>query len=109
MIKQVACGRRTGYFLLGNGKLYSFGEGKEIHIMTDLGTLGQIGNGNTEYKVKNLTSVLGFDSKIKFITSGRSHTLAIDDYNECFTWGCGKYGKLGHQDQVDLLKPKHVT
>eukprot|EP00347_Sterkiella_histriomuscorum_P022145 403331523 len=98
LVRQVACGRRTGYLLFGNGDLYSFGEG----------TQGQIGNGNSEYKVKKLEKVIGFDCKVKQITSGRSHTLAIDEYNECYTWGCGKYGKLGHQDQVDQLKPKHI-
>ena len=29
LVKQIACGRRTGYLLLGNGELYSFGEGTQ--------------------------------------------------------------------------------
>ena len=29
LIKQAVCGRRTGYLVLGNGELYSFGEGTQ--------------------------------------------------------------------------------
>ncbi|CDW71707.1 regulator of chromosome condensation [Stylonychia lemnae] len=82
---------------------------QEYLIKQQSGTQGQIGNGNTVYKVKSLEKVIGFDNKIKFITSGRSHSIAIDEMNECYSWGCGKYGKLGHQDQVDQLKPKRIN
>lgn len=46
--------------------------------------------------------------KIRSITSGRSHSLLIDDDLDCYTWGSGAFGKLGHQDMVDMLQPKLV-
>jgi len=52
--------------------------------------------------------VTEIQTKVKFIASNRSHTVIIDENNECYSWGCGKYGKLGHRDVIDLMKPRHV-
>ena len=40
--------------------------------------------------------------------SGRAHTILLDEAQECYSWGSGTFGKLGHQDLIDLLQPKHV-
>ncbi len=56
-----------------------------------------------EYKKKTLERVVGLQNKAKFITSGRSHTILIDEDLECYTWGSAVFGKLGHQDLVDQL------
>ncbi len=59
--------------------------------------------------MKTLTKVIDIPGKVKFVTSSRSHTLAIDDKHECYSWGCGNYGKLAHRDTADLNKPKHIA
>jgi len=59
--------------------------------------------------MKNLTKVLDIEEKVKFVTASRSHTIAIDEKGECYSWGCGSYGKLGHRDTADLNKPKQIT
>jgi alpha-tubulin suppressor-like RCC1 family protein len=43
------------------------------------------------------------------ISAGHSHSLAVTNQGEVYTWGCGKYGRLGHGSHVDEYKPKIVA
>lgn len=42
------------------------------------------------------------------IACGSSHSAAITSKGELFTWGKGRYGRLGHGNVDDCLKPKLV-
>lgn len=42
------------------------------------------------------------------IACGSSHSAAITSKGELFTWGKGRYGRLGHGNGDDCLKPKLV-
>lgn len=39
---------------------------------------------------------------------GGAHSAAISSTGQLFTWGKGRYGRLGHGDSEDQLKPKLV-
>lgn len=43
------------------------------------------------------------------IACGGAHSAAISSYGHLYTWGKGRYGRLGHGDSEDQLKPKRVT
>ena len=42
------------------------------------------------------------------VSCGGAHSAAITGSGELYTWGKGRYGRLGHGDSEDQLKPKLV-
>lgn len=43
------------------------------------------------------------------IACGGAHSAAITSSGHLYTWGKGRYGRLGHGDSEDQLKPKRVS
>jgi alpha-tubulin suppressor-like RCC1 family protein len=43
------------------------------------------------------------------IACGDRHSVAVTTAGEVFTWGFGGYGRLGHSDQSDKLRPALVA
>lgn len=43
------------------------------------------------------------------IAAGGAHSACIAASGELYTWGKGRYGRLGHGDSEDQLKPKLVS
>ena len=43
------------------------------------------------------------------IAAGGAHSACITSTGELFTWGKGRYGRLGHGDSEDQPKPKLVS
>lgn len=76
-----------------------------------MGTSGEIGHGEIAYKCKQLTKA-ETSQRFKMVAASGSHCAAITEDFECYTWGSGSSGKLGHSlaDRVlaDRLIPKHV-
>ena len=122
-VKTVACGSEFTMFVDENGCLYSCG-------LPEFGQLGNGADGKTigakkqyvfdyvhyperrpDFLVKGDTAKeTGFvgDVKIKNIACGVNHTIAFDTQNRVFTWGCGSYGRLGHNVTADEYKPRMV-
>ena len=43
------------------------------------------------------------------IAAGESHSMCLTvERGQCYTWGVGDYGKLGHGDEEDQRTPKRV-
>lgn len=42
------------------------------------------------------------------MAAGGAHSACITASGELFTWGKGRYGRLGHGDSDDQSKPKMV-
>lgn len=42
------------------------------------------------------------------VAAGGAHSACITATGELYTWGKGRYGRLGHGDSEDQLKPKPV-
>ncbi|GAW81470.1 guanidine nucleotide exchange factor [Plasmodium gonderi] len=81
------------------GDMYSWGYGGN----------GRLGLGNIRsYNKPQLIRRLQNRKRIIYVCSGKSHSGCIDaDYN-VYTWGNGKFFKLGHGDDNDVLVPKFV-
>ena len=43
------------------------------------------------------------------ISAGGAHSACIMASGELFTWGKGRYGRLGHGDSEDQPRPKLVS
>lgn len=46
--------------------------------------------------------------RVRDIACGSSHSAAITNSGELYTWGLAEYGRLGHGDTCTQLKPKRV-
>ena len=42
------------------------------------------------------------------ISAGGAHSACITGNGELYTWGKGRYGRLGHGDSEDQTRPKLV-
>ena len=47
-------------------------------------------------------------NKIKMITCGNEHSMALNESNEIFTWGRGKGGVLGYSEEGIVSKPRKI-
>nr|XP_047123873.1 E3 ubiquitin-protein ligase HERC2 isoform X1 [Hydra vulgaris]XP_047123877.1 E3 ubiquitin-protein ligase HERC2 isoform X2 [Hydra vulgaris] len=94
----VHSGGRHCLALSSDGEVFSWGEGED----------GKLGHGNrqTSSQPKRIEFFCG--KIITNICAGGSHSAAIGLNGELYTWGKGRYGRLGHGDSDDQLKPKQV-
>ncbi|VEN50261.1 unnamed protein product [Callosobruchus maculatus] len=99
-IKKVAVnsGGKHCLALSADSDVYSWGEGDD----------GKLGHGNRQsYETPKLIEALqGYE--IVDIACGGAHSAAITASGHLYTWGKGRYGRLGHGDSEDQLKPKLV-
>ncbi len=80
------------------GDVFSWGEG-------DDGKLGH-DNKHSVDRPRVVEALRGKD--IVDISCGGAHSAAITSTGELYTWGKGRYGRLGHGDSDDHCKPKLV-
>ncbi|XP_015606913.1 E3 ubiquitin-protein ligase HERC2 isoform X2 [Cephus cinctus] len=100
-IKKIAVnsGGKHSLALSSEGHVYSWGEGDD----------GKLGHGNRVSfdRPKLIEALLGME--IVDIACGGLHSAAITSAGCLYTWGKGRYGRLGHGDSDDQLKPKLVV
>ncbi|XP_074492829.1 E3 ubiquitin-protein ligase HERC2 isoform X1 [Sebastes fasciatus] len=84
--------------LSSEGEVYSWGEAED----------GKLGHGNRSPcdRPRVIESLRGVE--VVDIAAGGAHSACITASGELFTWGKGRYGRLGHGDSEDQLKPKLV-
>uniref|UniRef100_A0A3B3D0M2 E3 ubiquitin-protein ligase HERC2 n=1 Tax=Oryzias melastigma TaxID=30732 RepID=A0A3B3D0M2_ORYME len=98
-IKKVAVnsGGKHCLALSSEGEVYSWGEAED----------GKLGHGNRPCdRPRVIESLRGVE--VVDIAAGGAHSACITASGELFTWGKGRYGRLGHGDSEDQLKPKLV-
>ncbi|RXG68740.1 E3 ubiquitin-protein ligase HERC2 [Armadillidium vulgare] len=84
--------------LSADGDVYSWGEGDD----------GKLGHGNkSSYDRPRLIEALQGKDVVD-IACGGAHSAAITSGGELYTWGKGRYGRLGHGGSEDQLRPKLV-
>ncbi|XP_041440166.1 E3 ubiquitin-protein ligase HERC2 isoform X2 [Xenopus laevis] len=84
--------------LSSEGEVYSWGEAED----------GKLGHGNRSPcdRPRVIESLRG--TEVVDIAAGGAHSACITAAGELYTWGKGRYGRLGHGDSEDQLKPKLV-
>lgn len=84
--------------LSSDGKVYSWGEGDD----------GKLGHGNKNgYEHPQIIEALQ-GKEITDISCGGAHSAAVTVNGEVYTWGRGRYGRLGHGDSDEQIRPKLV-
>lgn len=99
-IKKVAVnsGGKHCLALTSEGEVYSWGEGED----------GKLGHGNRHNceRPKLIESLSGVG--VVDIACGSAHSACITSAGHVMTWGKGRYGRLGHGDSEDQLRPRIV-
>uniref|UniRef100_A0A8C3FTS2 E3 ubiquitin-protein ligase HERC2 n=1 Tax=Chrysemys picta bellii TaxID=8478 RepID=A0A8C3FTS2_CHRPI len=99
-IKKVAVnsGGKHCLALSSEGEVYSWGEAED----------GKLGHGNRSPcdRPRVIESLRGIE--VVDIAAGGAHSACISAAGDLYTWGKGRYGRLGHGDSEDQLKPKLV-
>jgi len=97
----VSCGYYHTLVLTDVGCVFSCGWG--LH--------GQLGHGDTaDTLVLTFVGAGGFrGAQIVMVTAGRAHSVALGAEGRVWTWGYGRFGQLGHNDQENRLVPTLVA
>ncbi|EME30000.1 Probable E3 ubiquitin-protein ligase HERC1 [Galdieria sulphuraria] len=99
-IQQVACGGGHTLVLLEDGCLHSFGYNQ----------YGQLGNGTkVDSPLDASRDISSLSNKLIAVACGRYHSAALDVNGTVFTWGGGKNGRLGHNDEQTRTIPCRIT
>jgi len=114
----------------GVGKVADAGVGRDFSVaVTEEGEVytwgcpeyGQLGNG-TNGEVLERAGKVTFNNvlapakmsfgreppKVMQLAVGQHHTIAMDAEGKVWTWGFGGYGRCGHRDNVDCMRPRAV-
>ncbi|XP_066141939.1 E3 ubiquitin-protein ligase HERC2 isoform X1 [Euwallacea fornicatus] len=99
-VKKVAVnsGGKHCLALSADNEVYSWGEGED----------GKLGHGNRQSCEKPKLIEALQDMEVVDIACGGAHSAVITACGHLYTWGKGRYGRLGHGDSEDQLKPKLV-
>ena len=83
------------------GLLFTYGDGRH----------GQLGHGDRNARdVPVEVGAARFrGARIVFAAAGCAHSGVATSEGRVWTWGDGKYGKLGHNDEQDQLVPMEVA
>ena len=89
-------------------------EGSEGHVWRcGCGCYGQLGHGDTVKKlVLTLVVAEGFrgrGAQIVMVAASGDHSVALGTEGRVWTWGWGKVGQLGHNNQENKLVPTQLA
>ena len=98
-VSQIACGSRHTAIITSAGAIYSWGDKEN----------GVAGHGDTEghqYNPKLLEKLAG--KRIVQLSACGFHTACLTENGELYSWGEGKFGRLGHNNERNHHSPKLV-
>mmetsp|Transcript_29055 Transcript_29055/g.41088 ORF Transcript_29055/g.41088 Transcript_29055/m.41088 type:complete len:593 (-) Transcript_29055:1722-3500(-) len=99
VVSQIACGSRHTAVITSTGALYTWGDKEN----------GVAGHGDVEghqYTPKLLDRLCG--KRIVQLSACGFHTGCLTDTGELYTWGEGKFGRLGHGAERNCHSPRLV-
>jgi alpha-tubulin suppressor-like RCC1 family protein len=97
-ITVIKCGAHHSLALTQSGGVYVWGSNYR----------GQIGCGD-DFDKPMPTKVKAFDEvKIKMISCGYTHSMALTENGYVYSWGYNEFGQLGIGNTINSNRPKHI-
>ena len=99
VVTQIACGSRHTAVVTSTGECWTWGDKEN----------GVAGHGDAEghqYTPKLVEKLAG--KRVVQLSACGFHTGCLTDSNECYTWGEGKFGRLGHGCERNCNQPRLV-
>jgi alpha-tubulin suppressor-like RCC1 family protein len=104
-IEQVSCGDDFTLCLSSNGEVYTFG----TNYTGCLGLGDNVEESDQSVYVPVKIPFFEMNSlKVVKISCGESHSIALTESNQVFTWGNGECGRLGHDDENERCEPTEI-
>jgi len=107
-VKMVACGSYHSLCLSDNGKVYAWGRvaNGRLGISLDHSKV----NTTPHLKMKPEEVIINKRKfyQVSHICAGTSHSVALLNSGEVYTWGVGMHGRLGHGDNSDQYTPSLI-
>jgi regulator of chromosome condensation len=95
---QVFAGGYSVFIIDNENVLYGYG----------LNNYGQIGL--TDQWITSPMSIEALSGvRIISVACALHHTLCVDEHGVCYSWGRGRFGRLGHGNELDLKVPTAIT
>ena len=99
LVRMTSSRRADANDLIKPPQMYSWGKGGN----------GQLGHGNRDtlyepYPINTMRSL----EPVRSISAGYMHSAVITDAGELWTWGRGRHGQLGYENDSDQLYPRLV-
>jgi alpha-tubulin suppressor-like RCC1 family protein len=100
VIRQVSCGEdHTAFVVEPSGQVYSMGSNQD----------GKLGVGQAAMRSSNVPCLVENLQGIVKVACGSSHTLAISESGQAYSWGLGFSGALGTGESSIQDKPRMIT
>lgn len=98
-VVEIALGLQFCVFVVSSGLVYSFGQSNDE---------GQQGHGDRQPRSSPeiITALRETGEKVESASCGFKHVVCRTHLGKVFTWGCGKYGQLGHSTTASQLSPR---
>jgi alpha-tubulin suppressor-like RCC1 family protein len=99
-VLMVACGGKHTTVATEGGGVYTFGEGGN----------GRLGHGDEKKQLapRRVPAAAFNGERVVMVATGGAHTVALSEAGHVFTWGYGRYGRLGHGDEETQRAPRQV-
>jgi hypothetical protein len=97
-ITVIKCGANYSLALTQSGEVYAWGSNYS----------GQIGCGDNDIKSMPRKLKALNDIKIKMISCGYNHSMALTENGCVYSWGCNEYGQLGIANTINSNTPKQI-
>jgi alpha-tubulin suppressor-like RCC1 family protein len=109
-VTEVALGEYHTAALTEDGSVYTWGYGGKVGFFNWMYTqeVGALGHGDKKpyFMPKKVDFFEKNNIKIKKITAGLYHTIAVSENDEVYSWGRGLYGVLGNGSNAFSLVPE---
>ncbi|CAM9820772.1 unnamed protein product [Chrysoparadoxa australica] len=99
IVSQVACGSRHTCIVSTEGEVYSWGDKEN-------GVVGHNDCEGHQYLPRVIETLGG--KIVRQVAACGFHTAAVTEAGEVYSWGEGKFGRLGHGTERNQLAPKAV-
>ncbi|GBG32914.1 RCC1 domain-containing protein 1 [Hondaea fermentalgiana] len=94
-IVRLSCGGKHNLAVAEDGAVYSWGRGE----------FGRLGHQDQQHRIFPL-QILGFEGRIRSVSGGGYHSMAVSEEGEIYVWGCNEHGRLGvGTSQLYLTEP----